>query len=72
VVREVTPDGRIETIAGTPGTCAFGGDGGAANRAKMCNGGNGSYSGGIAIDGAGNLFVSDTNTHRIREIYRPT
>ncbi len=71
VVREVTPDGKIETIAGTPGSCAYSGDGGAANQAHLCNGGNGSFSGGIAIDGAGNLYVSDTNNHAIRAIYNP-
>jgi hypothetical protein len=71
VVREVTPDGKIQTIAGTPDRCGYSGDGGAANAAHMCNGGNGSYSGGIAIDGAGNLYVSDTNNHAIRAIYNP-
>jgi hypothetical protein len=72
VVREVTPDGKIQTIAGTPGSCGYSGDGGAANAAQMCNGGNGSFSGGIAIDGAGSLYVSDTNNHAIRAIYNPT
>ena len=71
VVREVTPDGKIQTIAGTPGSCGYSGDGGAANAAKMCNGGNPSFSGGIAIDGAGNLYVSDTNNHAIRAIFNP-
>jgi sugar lactone lactonase YvrE len=71
VVREVTPDGKIQTIAGTPGVCGYTGDGGAANAAKMCIGGNGSFSGGIAIDGAGNLYVSDTNNHAVRAIYNP-
>ena len=71
VVREVTPDGKIQTIAGIPGSCGYSGDGGAANAAHMCNGGNGAYSGGIAIDGAGNLYVSDTNNHAIRAIYNP-
>jgi PKD repeat protein len=71
VVREVTPDGKIQTIAGTPGSCGYSGDGGAANAAHMCIGGNGSFSGGIAIDGAGNLYVSDTNNHAIRTIFNP-
>jgi PKD repeat protein len=69
VIREVTPDGKIQTIAGTPGVCGYSGDGGAANAAQMCIGGNGSFSGGIVIDGAGNLYVSDTNNHAIRAIY---
>jgi PKD repeat protein len=71
VVREVTPDGKIETIAGTPRVCGYSGDGGAANAAKMCNGGNPSFSSGITIDGAGNLYVSDTNNHAIRAIFNP-
>ena len=71
VVREVTPDGKIQTIAGTPRVCGYSGDGGAANAAKMCIGGNGSFSSGIAIDGAGNLYVSDTNNHAIRAIFNP-
>jgi sugar lactone lactonase YvrE len=69
VVREITPDGRIQTIAGTPGVCGYSGDGGAANAAKMCTGGNASFLSGIAIDGAGNLYISDTNNHAIRAVF---
>jgi PKD repeat protein len=67
VVREITPDGTIQTIAGT-GTAGYTGDGGPANQAALHIGGNGSFSGGIVIDGAGHLFVSDTNNNAIREI----
>ena len=67
VVREITPDGTIQTIAGT-GTAGYTGDGGPANQAELRIGGNGAFSGGIVIDGAGHLFVSDTNNNAIREI----
>jgi hypothetical protein len=67
VVREITPDGTIQTIAGT-GTAGLSGDGGPANKAGTRLGQNPSFSSGIAIDGAGHLFVSDTNNNCIREI----
>ncbi|HWE55946.1 MAG TPA: PASTA domain-containing protein [Acidimicrobiales bacterium] len=66
-VREITPDGIIQTVAGT-GTCGNSGDGGAANSAQLNNGGNGSYSGGLILYGSGTLFISDTNNNVIREV----
>lgn len=53
--------GFITTIAGT-GTAAYAGDGGAATMAQF----NTPYS--LALDGSGNVYVSDFNNNRIRKI----
>ena len=59
-VRKVTPAGAVTTIAGTAGVLgsADGTGPGAAFRYPM----------GIAIDSAGNLYVSDTGNYTIRKI----
>lgn len=51
----------ITTFAGT-GSCGFGGDGGAATNARFDD------PRGLAFDTAGNLYVADTDNHRIRKI----
>ena len=66
-VREVTTDGTINTVAGT-GIGPYNGDGKPATQANLSNGGNGTLAGGLAIDGADHLFISDTNNNRVREI----
>jgi sugar lactone lactonase YvrE len=53
--------GIITTVAGD-GQFAFSGDGGPATAASL------QHPDGIAIDGAGNLFIADTNNNRIRKI----
>ncbi len=53
--------GIISTVAGT-GANSYGGDGGAATAAHMDN----PY--GVALDGLGNLYIADTNNHRVRKI----
>jgi uncharacterized protein (TIGR03437 family) len=60
-IRQVTPDGRIHTIAGS-GAAGFSGDGGPANAAQL----NGPQ--GLFLDGAGDLYVADTNNNRIRRL----
>ena len=65
VVRKVT-NGTINTIAGTPGRCIYGGDGGPATSAFVAN------VQGTAEDAAGNVFIADTNNCRIREISATT
>lgn len=57
--RIVTPDGKINTFAGT-GRDEFGGDGGAAQQAAIY------FPFGVAFDAAGNLYIADANNHRIR------
>ena len=57
-----TPTGwTITTIAGT-GEYGFSGDGGPASEAQL-------YSPrGVAVDGAGNLYIADWRNHRIRKV----
>lgn len=51
----------IMTVAGN-GVAGFGGDGGAATSANL------NVPGGVAVDGAGNIFISDQFNHRIRRV----
>jgi len=61
-IREVmAATGVIQTIAGT-GAAGFGGDNGAATAALL------NYPTALAMDAAGNLYIADTNNHRIRKI----
>jgi len=59
-VRKVTPDGVIRTVAGG-GTESFG-DGDPATLAQL------GHLSGIAVDGSGNLFISDALNHRVRKV----
>jgi len=61
LIRMVTPDGTIQTIAGD-GRFAFAGDGGPAVNASVNN------PCFVLPDGAGNIWIADTNSHRIRRI----
>ena len=56
-VREVTPDGTISTVAGAPV-----GDGGPATDAFL------NHPAGVAIDAQGNLYISDSENHRVRRV----
>lgn len=63
-VREVSAaTGVISTVAGVGGNgLAFGGDGGAATVARLA------LPRGLTLDAAGNLYVADSENHRIRRI----
>ena len=66
-IRRVTPDGIINTIAGTGVTCATAqgsgcGDGILATEASM------SSPGDVAVGADGSVYFSDYNTHRIRRV----
>jgi uncharacterized protein (TIGR03437 family) len=58
-VREITPDGKIQTIAGN-GTCATAGDNSPASSAQL------NYPSSVAVDGSGNIYVAEE--YRIRKI----
>ena len=60
-IRKVDPAGVISTVAGTRGF-GSGGDGGPAVDARLRN------PSGVAVDGAGNLFIADMDNHRIRKV----
>ena len=63
-IRKVDSSGIISTIAGTGDSRSFGfdGDGGPATNARL------SYPSGVAVDGAGNLYIAERSNHRIRKV----
>jgi sugar lactone lactonase YvrE len=60
-VRLISADGTITTLAGN-GTEGFRGDGGPATEAEL------DFPAGLAVDRAGNLYIADTNNHRVRKV----
>jgi hypothetical protein len=63
VVREVLANGTIKTVAGN-GNCTQNvtGDGGPATSAAVCQ------PTGVAIDGAGNLYIAQTGNNAVRKV----
>ena len=60
-IRQVTPNGIIGTLAGN-GTASDSGDGGAASAASLDG------PAGLALDGAGNLYIADSLGNCVRQI----
>ena len=60
-VRKVTRDGLITTVAGD-GNRGYSGDGGPATFAKLAS------PSGVAVDSSGNLFIVDSENHRVRKV----
>ncbi|MFN7929482.1 MAG: hypothetical protein U0Y68_16345 [Blastocatellia bacterium] len=60
-IRKVTPDGIINTIAGT-GEAGYGGDGGPGTSARIAN----CYE--LTLDASGNVYFADSGNNRIRKI----
>jgi sugar lactone lactonase YvrE len=60
-IRKISPNGIVSTVAGN-GSQGFSGDGGLAISATL----NGPL--GVAVDSAGNIYISDTWNHRIRRV----
>jgi len=61
VVRKVTPSGTISTVAGN-GFSGYSGDGGPATSAELY------FPNGLAVDGAGTLYIADSENLRIRKV----
>ena len=60
-IRKVDSTGTITTIAGT-GEFGFSGDGGPAVEAELYD------PAGVAVDSAGNVYITDVSNHRIRKV----
>ncbi len=60
-IRRVNSSGWISTVAGD-GTQDFGGDNGPAASAQL------NYPNGVAVDGSGNLYITDYGNNRIRKV----
>jgi hypothetical protein len=60
-VREILPNGRMETLAGT-GAPGFGGDGGPAKAAEL------DYPTGVATEADGTVLIADDGNYRIRSV----
>ncbi len=60
-IRKVSPAGFVQTLAGTAGTSGSA-DSAGATSARF------NTPGGLAVDGAGNVYVTDTNNSTIRQI----
>jgi YD repeat-containing protein len=60
-IRKVDTSGVITTLAGD-GTAGFGGDGGSATSAQL------NTPVGVVVDGPGNVYITDSNNHRIRRV----
>lgn len=65
VIREVSA-GIIQTIAGTPGTTGYSGDGAAATTAELY------YPNSLFVDSSENVFIADTNNFVIRQVSAAT
>jgi len=60
VIRKITPDGRVSTLAGKPGEPGF--HDGPAGSARFKD------PRGVAVDGSGNVYVADTANNAVRRI----
>ena len=61
-IRKVNTNGIITTVAGIGTRAGYSGDGGPATQALL------SVPRGIAVDAQGNLYIADSDNHRIRKV----
>src|SRR2546426_5446372 len=64
-IRKIDTDGIITTVAGT-GQAGSSGDGGPATQARI------KWPHSVAVDAAGNVYLTDSPNHRIRRVDRAT
>ena len=62
IVRKVDTASTITTIAGTPNSCGYSGDGGKGTAAQLY------YPDGLAVDTLGNLYIGDNNNCVVRKV----
>ena len=62
VVRMVTPDGAIRTIAGTPRSGGYSGNAGPATQAQLNN------PQAVVVNNGGTIYIADTGNNWIREV----
>jgi len=60
-IRKIDPSGTITTVVGE-GIAGDSGDGGPAIKARLRN------PTGVTVDAAGNLYIADSNNHKIRKV----
>ena len=65
VIRKVSTAGLIGTVAGVAGNFGGTGDGGPATSAFLFGG---TTHSGLAMDSAGDLYISDSNNHKVRKV----
>ena len=62
VIRRVAPDGTISSLVGGPTDPGYSGDNGPATGAQL------NSPKGVTVDGAGNLYIADSENQRIRKV----